>query len=106
MAYVKQFAEEGHSAEGEEPLSLAQIQAKVAEQRAEQERVRRTLANEVIIGMYQVSLTGLKQLLLDKLEACVRLLLDLVRDRARDKCKLIQEGFAAMHEQLQDSPLP
>ena len=106
VAYVKQFAEEGHSAEGEEPLSLAQIQAKVAEQRAEQERVRRTLANEVIIGMYQVSLTGLKQLLLDKLEACVRLLLDLVRDRARDKCKLIQEGFAAMHEQLQDSPLP
>ena len=90
MAYVKQFAEEGHSAEGEEPLSLAQIQAKVAEQRAnpnpnpnpdpnpnpnpipipnpdpnpnqvaeqraEQERVRRTLANEVIIGMYQVAL--------------------------------------------------
>jgi len=36
----------------------------------------------------------------------VRLLLDLVRDRARDKCKLIQEGFAAMHEQLQDSPSP
>ena len=56
VAYVKQFAEEGHSAEGEEPLSLAQIQAKVAEQRAEQERVRRTLANEVIIGMYQVAL--------------------------------------------------
>ena len=59
-----------------------------------------------IHAISQVSLTGLKQLLLDKLEACVRLLLDLVRDRARDKCKLIQEGFAAMHEQLQDSPSP
>ena len=54
MAYVKDFAETGHSLEGEEPLTLQEIQKKVAEQRADQEKLQRTVASDVIIGMYQV----------------------------------------------------
>ena len=104
VAYVKEFAETGHSLEGEEPLTLPEIQKKVAEQRADQEKLQRTVASEVIIGMYQVSLAGFKELLMSKLEACVKLLLELVASRARETCKAIQEGFAAMHEQLQDTP--
>ena len=67
VAYVKQFAEEGRvtypegggegvPVEGAEPLTLQEIQKKIAEQKADQAKLQRTVASEVIIGMYQVTL--------------------------------------------------
>ena len=55
---------------------------KIDEVRAEQRELDKQLPAEVVIGMFRVSLVGLKAQLLAKCDACARLLMELVGKRA------------------------
>eukprot|EP00965_Chrysotila_dentata_P217130 6189805-Pleurochrysis_carterae.AAC.1 len=84
--------------------SLAQVSAKVDEIRKEQESVRSSLPNKVVIGMFSISLVGLKQQLHQKHEDCVRRLLELVAKRAKCMSESISKSFSVVHGKLDDPP--
>ena len=109
VEYVRAFAEATKEKDGEGkevvvPPPLDSVRAKVEEHRQAIETLARSLPSEVLIGMYQLSLVGLKAQLIAKHEACVKLLLELVSTRARETCLYIQKQYTEMHERLQDQP--
>ncbi|KAL1510265.1 hypothetical protein AB1Y20_006588 [Prymnesium parvum] len=98
--YVKEFSHNG----GKEPPSLQQIRDKAEEERRLREALDAELPDDVLIGMFMVSLSAFKSALLSKHERTAQLLLQLISDRARAACNEISTAFAEMYEKLQEQP--
>lgn len=88
----------------EERPSLAAMRAKALEHSAARARLEAEVPRTVAIGMYLVSLEGVRQQLLDKQSEAISLTLRLVESRAREAAQALAAKFAQMHETLLEQP--
>jgi dynein heavy chain len=78
--------------------------SQVLEHKRVREQLEREVPSVVLIGTYLVSVSQVRQLILDKHALLVERVLELIDGRAREVTKALQKAFADMHATLQAQP--